>query len=257
MSDLVSGIDPVSLVVAFVFGGLSFVSPCVLPLLPGYMSLMSGYSAEELQTGQASLRRMFRVTSLFVLGFTLVFVALGATATSFGRFLLRNQSTTLIVAGWFVIGMGLFIAVTAVWNPRVLMPFLQERRLEVRPSRLGGWAPPLMGVAFGFGWTPCIGPVLASIFTIAAAQDTVYQGMVLLFFYSLGLGVPFLLTSIGMTKAFGAFTALRRWLRPINVASGLLLAVFGVLMVTGQLTALSRWFTELLESIGLDSLSTI
>jgi len=142
--------------------------------------------------------------------------------------------------------MGVFIAVTALWNPKLLMPMMRERRLEVRPSRLGSWAPPVMGVAFGFGWTPCIGPTLAAILTIAATEDTVAQGMFLLFVYSLGLGVPFVLAGIGITKAYSSFSWMKRHFTPITVGSGALLAVFGLLMVTGRLVDLSRWFQNLL-----------
>ncbi|MFQ5947709.1 MAG: cytochrome c biogenesis CcdA family protein [Acidimicrobiia bacterium] len=247
----------VNIIVAFVFGTISFVSPCVLPLLPGYLSLMSGYSTQDLAEGRASMGRMIRVTLLFILGFTAVFVALGAGATSVGQALLRNQLTLTRIAGWVVIAMGLFIAITAVWNPKMLMPFMRERRMEVRPSRLGAWAPPVMGVAFGFGWTPCIGPVLAAIFTIAGTQETVVEGMVLLFYYSLGLGVPFLLAAIGLSKAFSVLGWVKRYLRPINVASGVLLSGFGWLMVTGNLTVLSRWFQKLFTDIGLDRLVNI
>ncbi len=256
-STLVTGADPVSLLVAFAFGALSFVSPCVLPLLPGYLSLMSGYSAADLQEGKASTGRMIRVTLLFIGGFTAVFVALGAGATSFGSFLLRNQVEALRIAGWVVIAMGLFIAISAVWNPQLLMPLMRERRVDVRPSKLGPWAPPVMGAAFGFGWTPCIGPVLAAIFTLSATQDTVGQGMLLLFAYSMGLGIPFLAASIGMSKAFTTFGWFKRHLRTINAASGVLLASFGVLMITGRLTDLSRWAIDFLDSVGLESISTI
>ena len=256
-SSLVTGADPVSLLVAFAFGALSFVSPCVLPLLPGYLSLMSGYSASDLQEGRASTGRMIRVTLLFIAGFTAVFVALGAGATSFGSFLLRNQNEALRIAGWVVIAMGLFIAITALWNPQWMMPLMRERRVEVRPSKLGAWAPPVMGAAFGFGWTPCIGPVLAAIFTLSATQDTVGQGMLLLFAYSMGLGIPFLAASIGMTKAFSAFGWFKKHLRTINAASGALLAFFGVLMITGRLTDLSRWAIEIMEDVGLSRLANI
>jgi len=240
------GVESVNVFVAFIFGMLSFLSPCVLPLLPGYLSMMSGYSAADLAEGAPSTARMLRVTLLFVAGFTTVFVALGATATSLGSSLLRNSGTITVWAGWIVIAMGIFIAVSAVWSPTLLMPLMRERRLEVRPSRLGAWAPPVMGVAFGFGWTPCIGPTLAAILTIAATEDTVGQGMFLLFVYSLGLGVPFVLAGIGISKAYSAFGWLKRHFTPITVGSGVLLAFFGLLMVTGRLVDLSRWFQDLL-----------
>ena len=188
--------------------------------------------------------RMLRVTLLFVAGFTTVFVALGATATSLGRTLLRNQDTITTIGGWVVIGFGLFIAVSALWNPRLLSPLMRERRLDVRPSRLGGWAPPVMGVAFGFGWTPCIGPTLGAILTVAGTQETVGQGMFLLLVYSLGLGVPFILAGAAMTKAYAAFGWFKRHFTPITVASGVLLAFFGVLMASGRLIDLNRWFQD-------------
>lgn len=237
-------VESVNVFAAFVFGMLSFLSPCVLPLLPGYMSMMSGYSAVDVAEGKPSTARMLRVTLLFVAGFTAVFVALGATATGLGSTLLRNSNTITVWAGWIVVGMGLFIAISAIWNPQLLMPMMRERRMEVSPSRLGIWAPPVMGAAFGFGWTPCIGPTLAAILTIAATEDTVWQGMFLLFVYSMGLGIPFVLAGIGITKAYGSLAWFKRHFTPITVASGVLLAVFGALMVTGRLTDLSRWFQQ-------------
>lgn len=235
-------IASVNVFAALFFGTLSFLSPCVLPLLPGYLSMMSGYSAAEMSEGNVSTIRMVRVTLLFVVGFTSVFVLLGATATGIGRTFLRNQDTITRFAGFLVIGFGLFIAVSALWNPKLLMPFMRERRLEVRPSRLGAWAPPAMGAAFGFGWTPCIGPTLGAILGVAATQDTVVEGMFLLFVYSLGLGIPFVLSGIGITKAYGAFAWIRNHFTPITVGSGVLLAVFGLLMVNGRLVDLNRWF---------------
>lgn len=242
-----------TLLIAFLFGGLSFLSPCVLPLLPGYLSMMSGYSAQEIATGDTSTRRMLRVSLLFVAGFTAVFVALGATATSFGRSLLQNSNLFNTIGGWLIIVLGLFIAVTAFWNPMFMMPFMRERRVEVRPSRLGAWAPPVMGVAFGFGWTPCIGPTLASILTIAATQGTIAEGMILLAFYGLGLGVPFVLFAIGIDRLFGALAWFRRNLKPITIVSGVLLALFGVLMVTGEIVALNRWFQRVLPELPFNS----
>lgn len=242
-------VSGVNILVAFVFGSLSFLSPCVLPLLPGYLSMMSGYSVDEIADGEVSSRRMLRVTLLFVAGFTLVFVALGATATTLGSTLLRNAPDITRIAGWLVVAMGVFMIVTALWTPTLMMPFMRDRRVEVRPSRLGAWAPPVMGAAFGFAWTPCIGPTLAAILTVAGTQQSVGQGMVLLGAYSLGLGVPFVLAGLGMGRVYGSFAWFRRHFRPIAVVSGALLAGFGVLMVTGQLVALNRWFQEWVPEI--------
>lgn len=242
-----------AIVVAFVFGALSFVSPCVLPLLPGYLSLMSGYSSDELTSGRASTLRMVRVTSLFILGFTIVFVAWGLGAS---WALPGNRFA--IWAGWFVVVMGLFIFVTALWTPRFLLPLMRERRIEMRPSRMGVFAPPLMGVAFGFGWTPCIGPVLGSILAFTSTgSGGAWEGVVLLIAYSLGLAVPFLAAAVATTKVLAGFNAIKKYLRPIQATSGLLLAGFGVLLITGQITELSVWFSDLLSNIGLDSLNTI
>jgi cytochrome c-type biogenesis protein len=242
-------ISSVNILVAFVFGALSFLSPCVLPLLPGYLSMMSGYSAAEIEERRVSTRRMLRVTLLFVGGFTVVFVALGATATTIGSVLLRNAPELTLVAGWMVVAMGALMIVTALWTPHLLMPFMRDRRVDVRPSRLGSWAPPIMGAAFGFAWTPCIGPTLAAILTVAGTQQTVGQGMVLLGVYSLGLGVPFVLAGLGIGKVYGSLAWFRRRFRPIAVVSGALLAGFGVLMITGRLVVLNRWFQEWMPEV--------
>lgn len=247
----------IGIITAFVFGIVSFISPCVLPLLPGYLSLMSGYSVSDLQEGGASTMRMFRVTTVFVVGFTVVFVLLGAAATSAGRFFLQYQRTALAIAGWVVVAFGVLIVLSAVSNAQWLGFLTRERRIEVRPSRLGSWAPLVMGFAFGFAWTPCIGPVLGAILAAAAVQETVRQGMVLLFAYGLGLGVPFILSGVGLSKAFGAMRVLRKYLRPINVASGLLLVGFGWLMLTGRLAVLSGWVQGVFSSLGLEWLASI
>ncbi|NQV07517.1 cytochrome c biogenesis protein CcdA [bacterium] len=236
----------VNIFAAFIFGMLSFLSPCVLPLLPGYLSMMSGYSAADFAEGQVSSLRMLRVTLLFVAGFTAVFVALGATATTLGKSLLRNQSTITIISGWVIVALGLFIAISALSNSKLLMPFMRERRVEVRPSRLGVFAPPVMGAAFGFGWTPCIGPTLGAILTLASSEATVWRGMFLLLVYSLGLGIPFILAGLGVNKLYGTMTWMRRHLKSITIASGLLLALFGFMMITGRLTDMNRWFQQVL-----------
>jgi cytochrome c-type biogenesis protein len=248
-------VTQVSLFAAILAGAASFLSPCVLPLLPGYISLMSGYSLHDLSEGNVAMRRVVGMTGLFVLGFSLVFVALGATATSISSIL--NRQIFTVVAGWLIIVMGMFIAVTAVWTPQALLPFMKDRRLDAHGAqRLGYFGPPLMGAAFAFGWTPCIGPFLASALALGATAGTVGEGMLVLFFYSLGLGIPFLLTSLLLAKAFSTFDWIKRHLTPITVGSGVLLAAFGVLMVTGNVGRLSNFFFELLDSVGLDGLTT-
>ncbi len=236
----------VQLIVAFGAGVISFISPCVLPLLPGYLSMMSGYSAAQLEAGEVSSRRMLRVILLFILGFTVVFAALGAAATGFGQFLRANLGTLTRVAGLVIIVFGVLMVAMAVSNRGFLATLSQERKVDVRPSRLGEWAPPVMGAAFAFGWTPCIGPVLTVILATAAIQESVGQGILLLVSYSLGLGVPFLLAGLGLFKVFGR---LKPHLRSINIASGVLLALFGVLMVTNNVDALSRWFVSIFDAV--------
>ena len=245
----------VQVLIAFGAGVISFVSPCVLPLLPGYLSMMSGYSASQLEAGEASPARMGRVALLFVAGFTVVFVALGAIATGLRTWLVENLTTFTRLAGMTVILFGLVMVALAVSDRGLLSNLARERRVDVRPSRLGGWAPPVMGMAFGFAWTPCIGPVLTVILATASLQATLGRGVILLLAYSLGLGVPFLLAGLGLFKAFGR---LKPYLRPINIASGALLTLFGVVMVTGNVSTLSNWFSDLLLSIPfLRELATI
>ena len=188
----------IQIVIAFGAGVVSFVSPCVLPLLPGYLSMMSGYSASQLEAGNVSTRRMTRVILLFILGFTLVFTAIGAAASSISQILVRNLNAITQVAGGLIIAFGALMVAMAISDRGFLAVVNQERRIQVRPSRLGKWAPPVMGAAFGFGWTPCIGPVLGVILATASLQETLGQAVLLLISYSLGLGVPFLLAGLGM-----------------------------------------------------------
>jgi cytochrome c-type biogenesis protein len=246
----------VSLIAALLAGAASFLSPCVLPLLPGYVSLMSGYDMAELAEGNVSMKRVVGRTALFILGFSSVFVALGATATSLSGFL--NQGIFTTIAGWAIIAMGLFIAYTAVWTPSWLLPVMKDRRMEsTGASKLGLFGPPVMGAAFAFGWTPCIGPFLASALLLGANSNTVAEGMLVLLFYSIGLGIPFLLTSLLLAKAFSAFNWVKRYLTQITVFSGLMLAFFGLLMVTGRITDLSAWFSDILIKLGLDGLAEV
>jgi cytochrome c-type biogenesis protein len=236
----------IQLLIAFGAGVISFISPCVLPLLPGYLSMMSGYSAAQLERGEVSNARMTRVILLFILGFTVVFAALGAAATGFGQFLRQNLNAFTRISGIIIIAFGLLMVAMAVSNRGFLAVASQEKRVQVKPSRLGNWAPPVMGAAFGFGWTPCIGPVLTVILATAATQDTLGQGVLLLVAYSAGLGVPFLLAGLGLFKFFGR---LKPYLRPINIASGVFLTLFGIVMVTGNLGAMSAWFVQIFDAV--------
>ncbi len=249
--------DPLKLIAAFGWGAFSFLSPCVLPLVPGYLSLMSGYSLQEIAEGTASKRKVLNRTALFVLGFSIIFMATGAAATSVARFILESRTTFETVAGWFVVAMGLFIVFTAVWQPSFTMPMMKERRFEMRPDRLGPAGPVLMGSAFAVGWTPCVGPFLASVYALTGASDTVIQGVILLGFYSLGLGLPFLLSALFVQRALGTFTWLKPHLKKISVLSGLLLAGFGYLLLTGQIGRLSGIFSGWLDFLNLSFLTTV
>ena len=238
---------------AFAGGMLSFLSPCVLPLVPGYLSMVSGISVAELQTGDpGNVRRIVVSTLLFVAGFTAVFVALGAAASGLGQALREHQRGLEMIAGAIVMAMGVFLA--GFVSPRVL---LVERRLHVSPSEVGAWAPPLMGAAFAFGWTPCIGPVLAGVLGLAEHDATLARGVALLAAYSLGLGVPFVVTGVAFDRMTGAFAVVRRHFRLINAVAGSFLFAFGFLLFTHRLTRLSSWFTDALHWFHLDALTKI
>jgi cytochrome c-type biogenesis protein len=244
---------PVGWTVAFGAGMLSFLSPCVLPLVPGYLSLISGVSAGQLavQT-KADTRQIVRSTALFVAGFTLVFVALGAAASSIGRTLGEHQRGLEQVSGAAVVVMGLFLA--GFISPRVLQT---ERRFHVSPSRLGEWGAPVMGMAFAFGWTPCIGSVLGPILAYAATGGQLTQGILLLLFYSLGLGVPFIATGLAFGRLTTAFAWVKRHYRIINLVSGVLLIAFGTLLFLGEVSRMSSAILRWMERLGLDRLARI
>lgn len=238
--------DP-SIPAAFGAGVLSFLSPCVLPLVPGYLAMMSGLSGAELAEPKGEdQRRIVRETLLFVAGFSIVFVALGASASALGTFLYDHRVGLNRVMGVVVIVMGLFLA--GIASPRLLQA---ERRFQATPSKLGPFAAPVMGMAFAFGWTPCLGPVLAALLSLAATNNTVWKGAALLLVYSAGLGVPFVLSGIGLARLQSTFAFVKRHYRVINGVAGVILIGFGVLLFTNRLTLIASDLVAFFEDHGL------
>ena len=244
--------NPLGLLVAFGAGMLSFISPCVLPLVPGYVSMVSGLSAAELDQGRSpDLLPLLRGILGFIAGFTLVFAAFGAAASALGRLLIGHHRELDVIAGILIIVLGIWLA--GIGTPQV---FFRERRFHPRRSHMGAWAPPLMGMAFAFGWTPCIGPVLAGVLGLAATRATLFSGIVLLVAYSLGLGVPFLLTGLAFGRLTRVLGHVRRRLGLVNIVSGIALVAFGALLLTDNLGWLAGHISSWLQDIGLGRLST-
>jgi cytochrome c-type biogenesis protein len=239
-----------SLLAAFGAGLISVLSPCVVPLLPAYLSLVSGVSVDELREADdpAALRaRIRRGSAGFVLGFSAVFVLLGASASAIGRFL----GTFRVGLFGFEVGAvqlaGLVIVVMGLHLLGVLrIPLLyRDTRFQVRSAPPGFLGTFLVGAAFAFGWSPCVGPILGGILTVAGSQDTVLRGMGLLAVYAAGLAVPFLLAGLSVEWFFRSLAGVRRHLRRIEQLSGLLLVALGVLVATNRLTALNGYFAFL------------
>ncbi|HEY1830193.1 MAG TPA: cytochrome c biogenesis protein CcdA [Acidimicrobiales bacterium] len=309
---MIAGIhaDPLGILVAFGAGILSFLSPCVLPLVPGYLSLVSGLSAAELTalggssnatvavaappsaagvvtataaatatatatapatttaavTTSVAMRPVLRGIGLFVLGFTVIFVALGAVASGIGHLLHSHEILLARVSGVVIVVLGVILIIGAlpgdVWSkigsgPRLLASrLLGERRFDVRPSTLGMWAAPVMGMAFAFAWTPCLGPVLGSVLSLAASNGTLAGGVLLLFAYSLGLAIPFVAAGLAFGRLTAVFARARRRLWIIELAAGVILLGFGVLLITHDISVVSSDISRFLNDIGLGRLST-
>ena len=293
--------DPLGLLVAFGAGMLSFLSPCVLPLVPAYLSMVSGLSAAELGALQdaprsvstpvavaagpagladpsvglavepvtvadlegglrpADLRaergRLLRGILAFIAGFTVVFTILGASASAIGRLFLTHQRALETVSGVLIVVFG---AVLVAMASGLTLPLALsgERRFLVRPSVLGAWAPPVMGMAFAFAWTPCIGPVLGSVLALAAGTGgSATGGIALLLAYSIGLGVPFLLSGLAFGRMTDMVAKVRSRLRWIDLIGGAVLIVFGILLLTGNVDMVSSHISNWLHDLHLDRLS--
>lgn len=232
---------------AFAAGVVSFLSPCVLPLLPAYISFITGYSAAELTDSKASTKEILYPSLLFVLGFSLVFVALGASASILGQLMVEYKAVLVRVAGVVIFVFGFFMLGI------IKVPWLYgEARFEMGSARNFGWAAALvMGMAFAFGWTPCVGPILGSILALAGSTGNVAHGALLLVAYSLGLGLPFIAVALLFSRMRGTLAWLNRHSLTVNRVAGVILMVVGALIFTGQFGVMAGWLNAVLPAIEL------
>ena len=243
-----SEVAGIGLIPVFLAGVISFLSPCVLPLVPGYLSYVAGRSLDDVQSIELWQARLSAVllSLFFVLGFSIVFVGLGASATGISRWLLSYRYETNLVGGAVVILFGLLMT---GW---LRLPLL-ERDFRFRTGVRGGhpFGAFVLGLAFAFGWTPCIGPVLGAILTISASSTHVASGAYLLAVYSLGLGLPFLITAAFTGAFFRRVRHLRRLGRPLQIGAGVVMAAFGLAMMTGELSSFSFWLLKTFPALSL------
>ena len=223
----------VSLIMAFFAGLLTFLSPCILPLIPAYISFITGVSIDDLVSSSEEksriTRRIFLEMVLFILGFSSVFVLLGASASYFGKFVLSHLKLLRIIGGILVIVFGLYIA--GAFNISFL-GYERKIHLKMKPTNfLGSF---IVGIVFALGWTPCVGPILGTILTYASTQETVREGVFLLGSYSLGLGIPFLISGLAVNFFLRGFRKIRKYSKPISIVTGGLMILFGILILTGK-----------------------
>ncbi|NIR45997.1 MAG: cytochrome c biogenesis protein CcdA [Gemmatimonadetes bacterium] len=230
----------IGIFVALFAGLLSFLSPCVLPLVPSYVSFITGLGMEELEQGGEDVKRVALIHSLlFVAGFTLIFLLMGASATAIGQLLRQYQDIIARVGGVIIILFGLLLL---GWIP---IPALsREKRYQFQNKPVGYVGTMAVGAAFGAGWVPCIGPILGAILTLAATRANLYEGVGLLFVYSLGLAIPFVLSAVALTAFLGWFQKFRRYIRYVEWVAGVLLIVVGALLLTGKFTVLAGWLIK-------------
>jgi cytochrome c-type biogenesis protein len=228
-------------IAAFFAGLISFLSPCVLPLVPGYVSLISGAGVEELKSAQGQLMRRVMVNSVgFILGFSVVFITLGAISTEIGQVAARYKHALSIIAGVVIIIFGLHL--TGIFKIKALYTDARLHSVKGSSTILGAF---VIGFAFAFGWTPCLGPILSAILVVASQEENVMRGIALLTVYSLGLAVPFLLTSLLMERFLKFYSRFRSHMHALEIASGGLLIALGVLLVIGRFTLISSWLSFL------------
>ncbi len=243
-------VGPISYLVAFAGGVVSFLSPCVLPLVPGYLSMVTGLDISTLEKdSRAHLGGIAATTGVFVAGFGSVFVLLGLSASAIGGALRDHQDTLTRVSGALMLAMAIFLAGSTFLR----LPWLyQEKRFHPQFGRFGKAAPFVAGAAFAFGWSPCIGPVLGSILTIAADSGRAWTGATLLGAYTLGLGLPFLVTGLALGSLGGALAWVKRHSQVVVLGSAALLGAFGVLLMLDQISALTRELQRSLDGTPLE-----
>lgn len=224
--------------IAFTAGLLSFLSPCILPIAPGYLGIISGTSLANLTSDSASKRKILWATIAFIAGFSVVFISLGLASSFIGQFLLKYRRLISQIAGFAVIILGLH---QAGWLP--ISWLYKEKKVQIK-HQIGITGAFLTGLAFSLGWTPCISPILGTILTLAGSQGQIGKGILLLAMYSLGLGVPFLLLAIGFERVSKGFARLKAYIKYFEWASGILLILMGILLITGSLSGLSAWFSS-------------
>ncbi|SFD68564.1 cytochrome c-type biogenesis protein [Sulfitobacter brevis] len=235
-----------AMIVALMAGIISFLSPCVLPIVPPYLAYMSGVSLGDMSSVSAARRRAVIAALFFVLGLSTVFLILGFTASLFGSFFLQNQVLFSRISGAVVILFGLhFLGVFRI-------PFLnREMRVEAGDKGGSSFGAYILGLAFAFGWTPCIGPQLGAILSLAASEASVSRGTLLLGIYAAGLGIPFLLAAMFITRAMGVMNRLKRHMQLIERVMGILLIIVGVALLTGAFSAFSFWLLEVFPALGV------
>jgi len=234
--DVSQGLTPYLLLYSVVMGVISFASPCIMPLIPSYVSYITGISYDEL-VNQESRKRHMQITLLhslvFVAGFSIIFVLLGATASLAGSILSQYLDVIRIAGGILIIIMGVFVMDV------VNIPFLQrEAKLHLKTRPAGYVGTLLVGIVFGAGWTPCTGPFLGSVLALAMTGETLGRGMALLMFYSLGLGIPFILSSVAISAFLSSFSKLQKHFKAIKITSGIILIIMGVLLLLDKMTIL-------------------
>lgn len=237
--DITQGLSVTALFFSMLMGIVSFASPCILPLIPSYVSYITGISFDEL-VGPGSRRKNINTTLLhslaFVAGFTVIFVILGATASMIGQLMIEHLNAIRIAGGILMIVLGLFV------SDVIPIPFLQQdAKIHLKDRPAGFLGTFLVGIIFAAGWTPCTGPFLAAALMQAAQSETMFTGMVLLVFYSLGIGIPFILSAIAISVFLSSFKKLKDHFRAIKIASGVILIIMGLLLITDKWTLITSY----------------